>query len=280
MGFSKLLASDGRHLASSAPAQAHSAPLIIAHRGASASAPENTCQALAIAIDDGADMVEVDVQLTRDSHAVVFHDWNLARLASRTGYSQRQLKSLGVGDVDLDELQRFDVGSWKDRTFAGVRIPSLSELLGNARGRIALNLELKIPDRDMGERPLRPGLIRELKRAFALHPAPNPLLISSFDRTVLELARAASPDWRLGVLPQRGGLHATIDLAEGLQARSVHLPCRTINASVVRRIHDRGLSVFAYTADRPHLLRRLIDAGVDGIFTNVPGRLRALIQAS
>jgi glycerophosphoryl diester phosphodiesterase len=279
MGFSKRFPSEGRPLTFSSPAHVRPTPLVIAHRGASASAPENTCQALASAIDAGADMVEVDVQLTRDSHAVVFHDWNLARLASRTGYSPRQLKSLGVGDVDLDELQRFDVGSWKDRKFAGLRIPSLSELLGHARGRIALNLELKIPDRGIGERPLRHGLIRELRNAFTLSPARDLILISSFDRTVLELARAASAEWRLGILPQRGGVQATIELAERLQAWSVHLPCRTMSLSVVRHIHDRGLLVFAYTADRPHLLRRLIDAGVDGIFTNVPHRLRALIQA-
>ena len=278
MGFSKRLPNEGRPRTVSSPAHIRPTPLVIAHRGASASAPENTCQALASAIDAGADMVEVDVQLTRDSHAVVFHDWNLARLASRTGYSPRQLKSLGVGDVDLDELQRFDVGSWKDRKFAGLRIPSLSELLRHAGGRIALNLELKIPDRGAIE-PVRHGLIRELKKACALYPMPDFMVISSFDRTVMELARAASAEWRLGILPQRGGVQATIELAERLQAWSVHLPCRNMSLSVVRHIHDRGLLVFAYTADRPHLLRRLIDAGVDGIFTNVPHRLCALIQA-
>jgi len=280
MGSSKSLPREDTPPGLSSPARHRSRPLVIAHRGASAVAPENTCLAVTTAIDSGADMVEVDVQLTGDGHAVVFHDWNLARLASGTGYSQRQLKSLGVGDLDLDELQRFDVGSWKDRKFAGLRIPSLAELLCQAGGRIALNLELKIPDGRADQRAVRHGLISELEKAFALHPTPDLTLVSSFDPTVLELARAVSTNWRLGVLPQRGGLQATIQLAERLQAWSVHLPCRNIGVSVVRRIHDRGLLVFAYTADSVHLLRRLIDAGVDGIFTNVPHRLRALTHAS
>ena len=280
MGFSKPLPREDTPLRLSSLADPRPSPLVIAHRGSSASAPENTCQALATAIDDAADMVEVDLQLTRDGHAVVFHDWNLARVARRIGYSQRQLKSLGVGDVDLEDLQRFDVGSWKDSKFAGLCIPSLPEILRHAAGRIALNLELKIPDGGAGDGPVRHGLIRELKHAFARHSPPNLILISSFDRTVLELARAASAGWSLGVLSQRAGLHATIELAKRLQACSIHLPCRTIRESVVRQIHDHGLLVFAYTADRPHLVRRLTEAGVDGIFTNVPHRLRALTQTS
>jgi glycerophosphoryl diester phosphodiesterase len=253
-------------------------PLVIAHRGASYRFPENTCPALAIAVDLGADMVEVDVQLSQDGQAVIFHDWNLARVARSTGYSHRQLKALSIYDLSLKELKQFDVGSWLNRKFAGLAIPTLSEVLVGTVGQISLNLELKMPRLGGEERRWRLLMVDQLKEAVTRYDASDSVLVSSFDAPVLELVRVQCPHWRLGVLPQPGGVADTVRVAERLKAFSVHLPSETIRPAVVTEIQQKGLRVFAYTADRTYLLRRLIATAVNGIFTNVPDRLRSLLD--
>jgi glycerophosphoryl diester phosphodiesterase len=252
--------------------------LVIAHRGASHSFPENTCLALARAVDLGADMVEVDVQLSQDGQAVIFHDWNLARVARSTGYSHRQLKALRIHDLSLKELKQLDVGSWLNRKFAGLAIPTLSEVLVGTAGQISLNLELKMPRFGGEERRWRELMVDQVKEAVTRYDASDSILVSSFDAPVLELVRVQCPHWRLGVLPQPGGVADTVRIAERLQAFSVHLPSGKIRPAVVAGIQQKGLRVFAYTADGTYLLRRLIATGVDGIFTNVPDRLRSLLD--
>ena len=106
-----------------------SRPLVIAHRGASGVAPENTCLALTTAMDFGADMVEVDVQVSRDGCAVLFHDANLGRLARAAAYTRRALRSLRIHDLSVADLKQLDVGSWMNEKFAGLSIPTLDEFL-------------------------------------------------------------------------------------------------------------------------------------------------------
>jgi glycerophosphoryl diester phosphodiesterase len=253
-------------------------PLVIAHRGASYRSPENTCLALAIAGDLGADMVEVDVQLSQDGQPVIFHDWNLGRVARSTRYSHRQLKALRIHDLSLKELKQLDVGSWLNRKFSGLAIPTLSEVLVGAAGQMSLNLELKMPPLGGEERRWRVLMVDQLKGAVTRYHASDSVLVWSFDAPVLELVRVHCPHWRLGVLPQPSGVAGTVRVAERLKAFSVHLPSEKIRPAVVTEIQQKGLRVFAYTADRTYLLRRLIATGVDGIFTNVPDRLRSLLD--
>jgi glycerophosphoryl diester phosphodiesterase len=256
------------------PCEPARAPLVIAHRGASGIVPENTCLALSTAMDIGADMVEVDVQLSRDGYPVVFHDGDLARARCPEQYSQRALKSLRIGDLSLRQLKQLDVGSWKHRKFAGLTIPTLAEVLSLCGGKIALNLELKIPSHG-DEARVRHAMIDQLGEALTGYPLPESVLISSFDGEVLELARAAFPASRLGILPQQG-LRETLRLADRLNAFSVHLRCASIRPAIVKSIRGGGVSLYAYTADRTQTFKRLIAAGVDGIFTNFPDRMIAL----
>lgn len=259
------------------PRQCDRRPLVIAHRGASGIVPENTCRALAVAIDLGADMVEMDVQLSRDGCPVIFHDWNLAR-AARSWRSRRSLKPLRVSDLSLKELKLLDVGSWKGDQFAGLTIPTLTQILSEAAGRIALNLEIKIRDvRGQNER-LRHEIVHQIGKALTLYSSPASVLISSFDRQVLELVRTVFPEGWVGVLPQPGGLVETFHLADRLSAFSVHLPCAEIRPALVRSAQRSGLNVFAYTANTPQRLKRLVAAGVDGIFTNYPDQMVGILR--
>ena len=251
------------------------APLVIAHRGASGLVPENTCLALTTAIALGADMVEVDVQLSRDGYPVIFHDWHLARARCSAQYSRKALKSLRIGDLNLWQLKQLDVGSWKHRKFAGLPIPTLAEVLSLCGGKIALNLEVKIPSNG-DEARVRHAMIDQLGEALTSYPFPESVLISSFDGEVLDLARAVFPARRLGILPQQQGLRETLRLADRLNAFSVHLRCASIRPAIVKLIRRSGMRLFAYTADRTQTFKRLIAAGVDGIFTNFPDRMIAL----
>jgi len=252
-------------------------PLIIAHRGASGVAPENTCLALDTAINLGADMVEVDVQMSRDGCPVIFHDAHLARTVRSPQYARRALKALRIGDLSATDIKHLDVGSWKSRKFAGLSIPTLAEFLLRCGGRVALNLELKIENAD-GTEAQRHALIDRLGDALTVYPAPESVLISSFDRNMLELARAALPQAWLGILPQPGGVRETFRLAGQLHAISVHLPCADIRTPAVNLARESGFRLFAYTANSTFGLRRLIAAGVDGIFTNYPDRLHTLLR--
>lgn len=260
------------------PSALSTPPLVIAHRGASGAAPENTDLAVATAIDLGADMVEVDVQLSRDGQPVIFHDLHLARTACSSQHSGRTLKSLRISDLSLKEIKQLDVGSWKDRKFAGLCIPTLAEILVLCEGRISLNVEIKLPSSAQEGGCMERELLRQLSDALTVYRTAEPVLISSFDLNVLELARTIFPTGRLGVLRQPGGPLETLRSAARLKAFSVHLPCREIRPAVVKSAHAQGLRLFAYTADSAWIFRRLIAAGVDGIFTNVPDRLLSLLR--
>jgi len=253
-------------------------PLIIAHRGASCLLPENTSVAVARAIELHADMVEVDVQLTKDHCAVIFHDWHCGRVGRSPRHSRRALRALGIRDLTLEELRLLDVGVWKGKAYAGVTIPTLTELLNDYGRRIAFNLELKSPDG--ASRSDRTALVSRVLDAVACAALIEPVLLSSFDRSMLELCREQSASVRLGVLPQPDGIPETLRLAERVDAWSVHLRCADVQPGLVHRIHQDGRRAFAYTADRPITMRRLIRAGIDGIFTNVPDRLSVIVRAT
>ncbi|MDQ6734692.1 MAG: hypothetical protein M3Z35_11375, partial [Nitrospirota bacterium] len=169
------------------------APLVIAHRGASRHAPENTCLAVSTAIDFGADMVEVDVQLTLDGYAVIFHDSNLGRVGRSTQYGRRQLQFVTIGGLPLQKVKQFDIGRWMSPAFAGLSIPTLEELLATVEGRIGLNLELKVLNAGAKDLWSRGLLIERVRQALRRYSSQSSLLVSSFDVPVLELAHAAFP---------------------------------------------------------------------------------------
>src|SRR5690625_6609337 len=109
-------------------------PLIIAHRGASGNAPENTLAAFQLAVEEGADGIELDVHLSKDGELVVIHDDTLDRTTNGTGRVQ---------DKDLDELKTYDAGSWFDSKFASERIPLLQEVIDILPDDVFLNVEIK-----------------------------------------------------------------------------------------------------------------------------------------
>jgi glycerophosphoryl diester phosphodiesterase len=233
-------------------------PLVIAHRGASAAAPESTAAALREAVRAGADMIEVDVQLTRDGRPVFFHDARLERTTNGRGWLRR---------TRYADLVRLDAGSWFHRRFAGERILPASKGLAMIPARIAVNLELKSASSPH-------ALIRAVRTLLRRTPSARRILLSSFDARLLRLCR---PAHRPLALICRRQPDRSLRQAIRLGCDAWHPFHTLVTARRVKAAHAAGLRVHAWTVDDARSARRLLRMGIDGIFTNDPARLaRAL----
>lgn len=238
---------------------------IIAHRGASAVAPENTLAAIARAADLGARSVELDVMLSADGVPVIIHDTDLARTTSGSG---------PVAGQPAEALARLDAGSWFGASFAGERIPTLSDAISLILSRnLALNLEIKpSPGEDCATAASAIGL---LDKAW---PAGAGLVLSSASVEALTVARDTAPNWRRGLIadiPPPGWR----DLLGDLGCASLHCAASTATPSMIEEAHAAGYRLLAYTVNRPATAAVLFKNGVDGIFTDDPAAMIAQFGA-
>ncbi len=217
----------------------------IAHRGASVDAQENTLEAFALAIEQGADMIETDLHLLRDGAVALYHD--------------DEIGGAPVGALTLVELrQRLP------------RAPTLQETLDRFGTRIAWNLEIKSPSSGDYAGLERIALDEVCRRGIL-----ERTLFSSFSDSVLGRLRGLDARARLGTLVwvrQPGDILAR---AASVGAEAVHLHLLLATEERVRDAHAAGYRVNVYTVDDPAAQRRLSGFGVDGVFTNLPGKLRA-----
>jgi len=231
--------------------------LSIAHRGASGITPENTRFAFLKALDLGANMIEFDVQLTRDEIAIVFHDETLERTTNGSGR---------VRETDFATIARLDAGSWFGASFADHEVPKLEEVLSLLAGRTTLNIELK-PDERVEQ------LVRRVVTAVARFELFDAVIFSSFHVDSLRSLRHLVPDARIGILCQRGELADALGLAGELGAVALHPAVLMVDTDLVREAHERQLAVYPWTANEPGEIALLRALGVDGIFTDYPDRV-------
>ena len=221
----------------------------IAHRGASGSFPENTLAAFRAAIDSGAVMCELDVQLTRDGAVVVIHDETVDRTTNGRG---------AVAEMRLEDIKRLDAGG-------GDRVPTLDEVFAETTGKCALNIELKA------------GRVEaEVASLMRKWDAIETSMVSSFDWGALTMMREIDPAERIGVLAEENA-PAMLDAAVRLGAYAINPRFDMVTADLCKTAHASGLKVLVWTVDAPEVMRRLIDSGVDGIMTNHPARLREVL---
>lgn len=246
-------------------------PLLIAHRGASGDAPENTLAAFELAWEQGADGIEADFRLTRDGHIVCLHDAGTGRTAG---------VELAVAQSSLQALRQLDVGRWRGTRWTGERIPLLEEVLQRLpAGKIFL-IELKCG----------PEIIPPLRRVLTSGGVPGERLrLLTFDRLLVPRLKEALPELRvcLNVEDRRRlpalGCHPTAEellalLAEsGADGLSSQAHPR-LDRPLVDALHARGLELHVWTVDALHRARHYCRLGVDSIMTNRPGRLRPHLQ--
>jgi glycerophosphoryl diester phosphodiesterase len=252
-------------------------PLIGAHRGASADAPENTIAAFDLAVAVGSELIECDVHATADGVLIIHHDFTLQRTANR---------SARIADLTFDELQALDVGVWKGGQFSGQRIPTLDHVLDRYAGSVFLNVEIKVDHLQYA------GIEDQVAAAIRGRGLNERVVVSSFDiETILRLRRL-HPDIRASLLfeppdPQAlpAGLSgdqvldAVLALARMYGAVGVHLETGLITGRVRDRARTMGLGIMAWTVDDEVEMIRLIDLGIDAIVSNRPTVLRSLVGA-
>ncbi len=227
--------------------------LVIAHRGASGTRPENTLVAFRRAQELGAHMIELDVQLSRDREVVVMHDWTLGRTTDGRGR---------VGSRTLAEIRRLDAGSWFDAAFAGERVPTLAEVL--AAISLPVNVELKALGAD--------GLEARAFEVVRASGAADRVVFSSFDLDSLVRLRAGAPSASIAVLWSRRRLSRALRLAERVDATALHIRKDAVVSAEVREAVGAGLAVRAWTVNDPGESTHLAAAGVTGVFTDFPER--------
>ncbi len=228
---------------------------IIAHRGASAVAPENTLAAFRLAADLGADGVELDVRATADGQLVVIHDDLVDRTTDGTG---------AIAALTLAQVHRFDAGRKFGPAFVGERVPLLSEVFDAARGRLLVDVEVKAP----GIVRSLIDLVREMKMAESV-------LITSFDLQTISDARALAPEIAAGLL--QPAAHPQVAVRLGVAA---YLPeIGALSADVMTLCRASRLRVIPWTVRTEDQARHALRLGVDGMIADDPVFARSMLTA-
>lgn len=230
---------------------------ITAHRGASASAPENTMAAFRAAMEAGATYAELDVQRTADGRIIVLHDADVLRM----GGDPRKVK-----DLTAAELQAVDIGRKYDPKFTGQVPPTLEEVIALVRGRMKINVELKYNVPDPG---LVPAVIDLLKREAFL----DQVVITSLDYAALKQVESLEPR-----LPTGHIVTAAVGNVLRSEADFLSLNSARASASLVRKAHAAGKGVHVWTVNKPEVMLRMIERGVDNIITDDPALLARVVE--
>jgi len=215
--------------------------LIIAHRGASNVAPENTLKSFKKAIELGADYVEFDVHFSKDEEIIIMHDENTLRTTGREGL---------IKEMTLKELKRLDAGESE-------KIPTLDELIDVAKGKIRLQLEIKASG--MAEK-----IVETLENSGLIEST----LISSFNHSELLNIKQIEPRLKLAPLIIGVRQNKTIEEAVLNKYYAIHPFYKLINKKFIDLAHKNNIKINAYTVDSKNAIVKLINMGIDGIITN------------
>ncbi len=232
-------------------------PAIIAHRGASAHAPENTLAAFQRAVQEGADGIELDVMLTADRQVVVIHDTRVERTTNGSGQ---------VAAMTLAGLKQLDAGSWFDGAFMGEKIPGLDEVFHAVGQKTAINIELK------NYQSLWDDLPEKTARIVQKHALEQSVFFSSFNPAALWKIKKLLPNCPIGLLTTPGRFGRVIHTLGGavLQPQALHPHYSRVNSAYVQAARDKSYRIMVWTVNQPEEMLRLAELGVDGIITDDP----------
>ena len=242
---------------------------IVAHRGNSGPMPENTLIAINSAIGLGVDMVEVDVRLTKDGVPVLIHDDRVDYTTSGTGF---------VKDLTWNELMTLDAGSWRGAEFAGQSVSSLAEVLDLTVGRVALNLDVKVPE--AAEATANAALDAGASGSVVISGCGENCVagIRNLDDGISTLLNL--DDLLTGIVAADAPSVAltSIDAARDLGAIAINVPHSLVDAELVQQAKAVGIGVWAFTADDEDRFSKLMETGVDSITTNWPETMLPLLN--
>ena len=235
--------------------------MVIAHRGASSYAPENTLAAFDVALHLGCRHIELDVDCTRDGHIVVMHDETVDRTTNGTG---------PVGSHTLAELRALDAGAWFGTPFTGERIPTFAEVLERYQGRVHIHTEIK------GRAPYLAQSTAALVRQYGMV---DHVTVTSFQKPRLEEMRAYAPELPTGWLVSDVS-EETIAQARALGLTQICPRATIVTPALVSHLHVAGFLVRAWGVVDEALMRQVVAAGADGMPVNFPDKLLAYLRSA
>ena len=241
---------------------------VIAHRGASAYYPENTMSAFRAAVDMNADMIELDVLISKDNIPVVFHDEKLNKKTNGSGY---------VMDHILSDLKKLDAGSWFDPKFKNERIPTLREVLEYSNNKIFVNIEIKSEAVTQVEKNGIVELVLKLVEELGMQ---DKVIISSFDYRVLERVKKNNSLVKVALLYERQQSYGRepSKLVEDYKVDAFNLSMQQLADSWIKQLNENTIPFFVYTVNDDKLMESLIRAGAKGIFTDRPDLLNKVVD--
>ena len=240
--------------------------LIVAHRGASAFAPENTIAAFHKAVELKADAIEFDVKLTIDGEMVVIHDQLLERTTNGSGK---------VIDCTFEELKRLDAGSFFSEEFKGEKIPSLKDVLEQFSEKLLINIEIT------NYKSVNDGLAEKIAALVKAMGIENRIIFSSFFPKNLKITSEILPEVPVALLTLPGfpGLLTRSQLFYKRSPKLIHPYYKDVSAAYVKKQHIIDRKVNVWTVNQKEDIQQMICFGVDGLITDDPVLARSLVEA-
>ena len=234
------------------------APVVTAHRGYSAAAPENTLPAFQLAIDQGCEWAELDVQMTKDGVVMVTHDTSLRRCTGRNE---------NIYDLTYNEVRKLDAGRWFGQKYTGAKVPTLEEVLDLCKGKIQLNIEIK-------PNAATPELEAETIRIIREKGFAQDCTITSQSYETLCKVKELAPEIRTGYILALGvGSYYDLPAADFFSVQSTF-----ITSGMVQQIHKRSKTISAWTVNREEDASELLSIGVDDLITDKPDMIQQLLS--
>ncbi|MGG0462070.1 glycerophosphodiester phosphodiesterase [Priestia aryabhattai] len=231
----------------------------VAHRGASAYAPENTIAAFDKAVEMKADYIEIDVQRSKDGKLVVIHDTTVDRTTDGSGK---------VGNLTFKELRDLDAGSWKGEQFTGAQIPTFDEIIDRYHGKIGILIELKAPEVYPG---IEENIAEKLKERNLDKPQNEKIIVQSFNHNSMKKMNELLPKVPIGVLTSSSADATEQALQEFSTYADYFNPSYGIvTPDLVNQVHSLGIKIGSWTVRSQEAADFLLDVGVDAIITDYP----------
>ncbi len=230
---------------------------IVAHRGASHAAPENTMAAIRLAIEEGADWVEIDVQETADGEVAVFHDSDFMKLAG---------VNLKIWDATREDLKRIDIGSWLSPEFKDERVPLLTDLLAYCKGKVKVDIELKYYGHDK-------QLEQRVVDIVEAHDMATQVMVMSLKIESVRKMKSLRPGWKVGLL-----MSVTAGDLRKIDADFLAVNAGFADWAFIKRAHAIDKEVLVWTVNDPISMSNMIGRGVDGLITDKPGLARTVLK--
>lgn len=233
--------------------------MITAHRGDQSAAPENTLSAFEAAIENGADYVELDVTETKDGILVILHDDSLMRT---TGLEKN------IWDVTYEETQKLDAGSWYSGEFAGERIPTLEEVIRLCKGKIKMNIEIKVTGHESKE------FVEKIVALIQKEELSNQCIVTSFDYDTVRMVKELDSSLQAG--PILSGKEQNLENYQDMDLFSIS--GKILTKDMVEEAHKMGKPVHVWTVNDKSKIKKFWRMGVDNIITNDPGLVRKIVE--